>query len=88
MSSSIPFDGIVCTDTVCLLSCNFKLEPGISLSFCLYVLSKLEKEMPKSEGKSKRALIESDSDDEDNLEEVRLVLKLAELTKLSKCKVN
>ena len=48
------------------------------------MLSKLEKEMPKSEGKAKRALIESDSDDEDNLEEVRLALKLAKLSKNAK----
>ena len=49
---------------------------------------KTRKEMPKSEGKSKRALIESDSDDEDNLEEVRLGLRLADLMQLNKRVVN
>ena len=29
--------------------------------------------MPKSDGKSKRALIDSDSDDEEDLEEVRIM---------------
>lgn len=51
------------------------------------MLSGLKEEMPKSEGKSKRALIESDSDDEDDLEEVRLGLKIARILVKTACQM-
>ena len=51
------------------------------------MLSGLKEEMPKSEGKSKRALIESDSDDEDDLEEVRLGLNIAIILVKTECQM-